>query len=350
MGCRSNGTLNRVLERDLQKFIQDFPFINDISGKTILITGASGLIGSLLVESLLKINENYKAGIKIIAIVREKKKQFAQDHINWIIQDIQDPIQTELKVDYLFHCAAPTSSKYMVQHPVNVLETMFRGTGRVLEFSKNSDVNSIVYLSSIESYGSFSTDKEIDENESGYINPLSARSCYPIGKKAAEALCYSYFAEYNLPVKIARLTQTFGPGIKADDSRVFAQFARSAINKESIILHTEGGSAKPYCHVFDAINALFFILLKGGNGEAYNIANPETYTSIKEMADLVATKFSGSNVKIRKEENTGYAPDTKTKLNVDKLLSLGWLPNYNLEEMYRGLIDYLIEENERNNN
>ena len=349
MGCKIGGE-NCVLEKDLQKFVQDFSFIEEISDKTILITGATGLIGSLLVKSLLKINRTHKTGIKVIGVARDKNKRFETDKVNWIIQDIKEPLPANLKANYLFHCAGATSSKFMIQHPVDVLETMFIGTEQVLRFSKDSRVESIVYLSSIESYGSFSSDKEIDENESGYINPLNARSCYPIGKKAAESLCYSYFSEYDVPVKIARLTQTFGPGIKEDDNRVFAQFARNAINKEPIILHTEGGSSKSYCYTLDALNALFYILLRGNNGEAYNIANPETYISVKEMANMVSSKFAGSSVKIKKEEDQGYAPETKTRLKVDKLLQLGWAPSFKLEEMYSHLIDYLIEENERNNN
>ena len=142
-------------------------------------------------------------------------------------------------------------------------------------------------MSSLEYYGQNFDDKIITEEVQGYVDNTAARSSYPLGKRAAEYLCAAYSQQYGVNVKIARLTQTFGAGVAADDNRVFAQFARSIICETDIVLHTKGDSAKPYCYTIDCVSAILYILLKGNNGEAYNVANSETYISIREMAEFL---------------------------------------------------------------
>lgn len=348
MECKKRQETVSVLDQDLIFFASNFEFKDQIKGKTVLVTGATGLIGSLLVKGMLALNSMFDCRISIIALARNPNKTFAKNSVIWILQDITQPLTITAKVNYIFHCAAVTSSSQMMEHPAKTLLTTFEGTAEILRFARYASVESTVFLSSIESYGSFTTDKEISEEDSGYINPLLPRSCYPIGKKAAETLCSCFYAEYDSPVKIARLTQTFGPGVQSDDNRVFAQFARSVIEKKPIVLHTEGTSSKPYCYTVDALNALFYILFKGQNGEAYNVANPSTYISIRDMAEMVASKFGAASVKIEKFDNLGYAPPTLSRLGVEKLLKIGWEPRYSLEEMFTRLIDYFKEtKNER---
>ena len=143
--------------------------------------------------------------------------------------------------------------------------------------------------------------------------------------------------------KIARLAQTFGAGILPGENRVFAQFARSAMNGEDIVLHTKGLSEGNYCYTRDAVLGLLTILLEGENGEAYNVANPDSHTTIADMAQMVCEKIGDGKIKVVfdiPESNTyGYAADTKMKLNSDKLQSLGWKPEIGLEEAYRRLIE-----------
>ena len=346
MDCRP--AENSVLTQDLKAFASSFPFNEEIKGKSFLITGATGLIGSLIVKALLEINRLHDRNVEILATARNPGKIFDSSSVEWIIQDITAPLAIDREVDFIFHCAGITDSKQMIQHPVEVLQTMFDGTRNILSLSRQSGTQSLVYLSSIESYGTFIKDQNIKEDASGYVDPMLTRSCYPMGKRAAETLCYAYFSEYNLPVKVARLTQTFGAGVDKDDRRVFAQFAKCAIAGEPIVLHTEGSSSKPYCYTIDALNALFYILLKGQDGEAYNVANASTYISVKEMAHLVARNFGNSEVVINASENTCYAPPTLSRLDTSKLESLGWKPEYSLEDMYSRLIEYIKEENGTN--
>ena len=161
-------------------------------------------------------------------------------------------------------------------------------------------------------------------------------------------MCTSYAKEYGVPVKIARLTQTFGAGVSAEDNRVFAQFARSIIEGNDIVLHTKGESAKPYCYTTDCVSAILYILLKGKDGEAYNVANQDTYISIKDMALFLKENFN-SNIDVIVEEHPemGYAPVTRLNLLSEKLMSLGWKPSYNLYEMFERLINSLKEDGKK---
>ena len=176
----------------------------------------------------------------------------------------------------------------------------------------------------------------------GYIDPSSARSAYPLAKQAAEELCRTYSKEYGVPARIARLTQTFGAGVSEDDNRVFAQFARSAIQGNDIVLHTKGESAKPYCYTTDAVSAMLYILLKGKKGEAYNVANKDSYISIYDLAQFVQQRYNKEvKVVISLNNQLGYAPQTRLRLGTAKIEALGWHPQYGLELMFDKLVEYL---------
>lgn len=176
----------------------------------------------------------------------------------------------------------------------------------------------------------------------GYVDPASARSAYPLGKQAAEELCRSYSKEYGIPAKIARLTQTFGAGVSENDNRVFAQFARSALKGIDIVLHTKGESAKPYCYTTDVVSAMLYILLRGENGETYNVANKESYISIYDLAHFVQQRYD-KDVKavISLNDQLGYAPQTKLRLDTTKIEAIGWHPQYDLGAMFDRLMEYL---------
>lgn len=254
---------------------------------------------------------------------------------------IQPLFSVGYTVDYIVHCANSTSSKFYVEKPVENINTAYIGTNNILRFAKDNQVKSVVYLSSLESYGTIYNDQEINEDIMGYLTPTDVRSSYSLGKRATECLCHCYAKEYGVPVKIARLTQTFGAGVSLEDNRVFAQFAKSIILGEDIVLHTKGESSKPYCYTIDAINALLYLLLEGKDGEAYNVANSDTYISIFCMAQFLVENYNPRcKTVIELNDNMGYAPVTHLNLNTDKLKSLGWKPHYGLKEMYSQLINY----------
>lgn len=343
---------NYVLEEDVRQFAGYFELWNQLKGKSFLITGATGLIGSIMIKCLLELNRQRHLDIKILALVRSLEKAsliFGQnnDNLQFLQIDLKEINANSIgkEVDYVIHLASPTVGRFMEENPVETFDLAYRSTYALLSFAKQTDVKSLVYVSSLEYYGQVLDDRLITEDEQGYVDPMSNRSSYPMGKRAAEYLCYAFSKEYGTPAKVARLTQTFGAGISDNDNRVFAQFARSIIKGEDIVLHTTGESAKPYCYTVDCISAILYILLKGQNSESYNVANPDTYISIRDLAEFLKQHFNPKiDVRVEMNDNMGYAPVTKLRLSAQKLMTLGWQPQFGLKEMFERLIMFMENE------
>jgi len=230
-----------------------------------------------------------------------------------------------------------------VQKPVETILITVLGTRNVLELARKKRVSSFVYLSTMEVYGTLKTDDPIDEDHPTAVDSMSVRSSYPQAKLLCETLCASNFGEYGIPTKVVRLAQTFGPGVAADDARVFAQFARSVAQKENIVLKTAGESKRTYLYTADAVSAILTVLLLGGAGQTYNAANPETYCSIFEMAQMAARELAEGKIRVAiqpgENQTSGFSPTHRLRLSVDKLCSLGWRPTTGLLEMYRNMLN-----------
>ena len=302
--------MNEIICEDVKNFAKHFDLTDQLAGASFLITGATGLIGSSLIRCLLALNEQ----IKVYAPVRNLKKaedlfdEWQKEHIRFIECDLVEYDYSLLeKIDYIVHCAAPTSSKFFVEHPVETSEIIMDGTKKMLQLARQKQVQGMVYLSSLEVYGESNDDSlSVKEDFQGYLNPMSVRSSYPMAKRATENLCCLYASEYGVPVKIARLTQTTGAGIAKDDSRIIAQFARLAAEGRDIVLHES------------------------------------TYISARGMADFIHENINPNcHVKIELADNMGYAPPTKLRLDAGKLMRLGWNPRYGLKEIFERLIEYL---------
>ena len=346
---------DNILIEDLQYIASSDVDFNQFKDKTILITGATGLIGSLLVKSLLYSSYVNKLNTKVIALVRneEKAKGIFSDFIQYgdlefYIFDLEknEKINISEKVDYIIHAASITTSKVMVENPVGTIKTAIQGTTSILDFAVDKKVKSMVYVSSMEVYGVVNKEGKVKEDELGYVNLQSARSSYPEGKRMCECICNAYFNQYSLNVSSARLAQTFGPGILPGENRVFAQFANSVIEEKDIVLHTLGKSEGNYVYTRDAIRALLMMLYKGKGGEAYNIVNEGSHTTIADMAKMVAEKAADNKIKVIFDipedlNKLGYAPDTKLFLDGTKIKELGWEPEVGLLESYKRLIMFM---------
>jgi nucleoside-diphosphate-sugar epimerase len=328
--------------------------LSRLEGKTVFITGASGLVGKALV-SLLS-SYKFTAPVKIIAAVRnveKAKKAFSElsGNIEYLNCDVCNLKPENMGVDYAMHCAGQTSSKKFVEEPVEVILNNIKGTENVLKFCKANDVKGMVYLSTMEVYGTPETDSKINEEFPCNLNVTSVRSCYPESKRACESLCASYAKEYGVPAKIVRLTQTFGPGVSYNDGRVFAEFARCVIEGKDIVLKTKGETKRNYLYTADAATAILTVLLNGESGEAYNAANEQTYCSVYSMAHAVAEKFGVGKTKVRicEEKDAGalgYAPTLKMNLSCDKLKKLGWKAETDLMTAFSEMILHMKNRRE----
>lgn len=311
--------------------------------KRYIITGATGYIGSMLAERLLKEDKDVTAIVRnperLKSSIRRKVKVFQADIVN---QEATSQI-TDF-YDCLIHCAAYTHSSYMISNPVEVAESIVNGTQNMLKLAVRCRVKSMVYLSSMEVYGKIdcSSDRRIGEDELGDLDISNIRSCYPMAKRMAENFCHLYYSEYGVPVKIARLAQTFGRGVPPGDKRVFAQFAESVRNNTDIVLHTKGNSVGNYCDIDDVIDAIIFLSKYGEPAQAYNIVNEANTMTIREMAELVSKKISGGKIKVTydipNDNRFGYAAETGLRLSGAKMKELGWESKTDLEEMYRRML------------
>ena len=339
-----------ILQEDLEYISNHYDF-SVLFNKSILITGATGLLGSQLVKLFLLINRKKKAKITIYALIRDAKKgrevfSSVYNKINFVYSDIIAFSTINEPIDYIIHGASITISRAFIEKPVETIDTAYIGTRNMLELARSNGVKGFVYLSSMEVFG-ITDSREISESDYGYIDILNPRSSYSEGKRICECLCACYAKEYKLPIKIARLVQVVGAGIDYYDTRVPAQFARSVIENKDIILKTLGKTRRPSIYTRDAILGICTVLLKGNSGEAYNIANKDATYTILEIAEMVAKRIANNRIKVIFDLDTaaGYAPDLNLDLNINLIKSLGWKAEIGLEESYRRMIQSMQEQN-----
>lgn len=345
---KSNYDFTEDYER-IKKIIE----IKQLSNKTVFITGATGLVGSCIVKTIMYYNSVYDLNCKLILLVRnyEKAKSVFGDstNIEYIESDIIHFIPSFLNIDYIIHAASQTNSKSMIEQPVETAIVSLDGTLKMLSLAHINKVTSMVYLSSMEVYGQNFIDEPINEVHIGNIDHLNIRSCYPESKRMCENLCIDYYVEYNVPVKIARLAQVFGPGIQKSDQRLVAQFMRNVSNDENIVIHSSGKSSRCYIYTSDCVSAILTLLLKGHNGQAYNCANASTYCSVYELATTVMKMCSNDHANVIVENQNpelyGFPKDSFLRLDSNKLNQLGWTALYTLEEMIMNTYKYVSGNN-----
>lgn len=321
-----------------------------LANKTILVTGATGLIGSTIVSALLFAGKVRNLNIHVIALVRDlnkAKKQFAKqldfsDVLSFVEGSVEILPAISDPVDYIIHGASPTASAFFIEHPVETINIAVQGTTNLLNLAVEKATKGFVYLSSMEVYGAPHTDDVIEETQGTTIDTMSVRSSYPEAKRLCECLCASYASQYGLCATVVRLAQTFGPGVDVNDKRVFAEFARCAINKQDIVLQTAGTSKRCYLYTADAVTAILTVLTRGESGNAYNAANSNTYCSIVEMANMVARELTHGEIKVLVpsdgRHDKKFPPPHLLNLGVEKIHYLGWNQMTGLLEMFRRMI------------
>ena len=308
---------------------------NRLNDKTIMITGATGMIGSCLVDCIMRRNKLYDTNIKILALGRnvERASEIFAGYISnklfqFIKHDIVEAINFDDEIDYIINAASSATPSEFAKHPVGVMQGNIIGMINLLELSREKGAT-LVYISSAEIYGDIDVESK-KESDYGYINHLEARASYPISKKAAETLAIAYAEEYGVNVKICRLSHVFGPTMTKTDNRAASEFIRLGTAGKDIILRNNMPVIRTYTYVVDAVSGILFVLLYGNSQEAYNIANHDSIVTIKEFAEDVAlcTRTKVVLIQPTKSERKGYTKIDKQVVNNEKLLGLGWRPQF----------------------
>lgn len=307
-----------------------------LKNKTLLLTGASGLIGTFLIDVLMKKNETDQLGIKIYAAGRNEKaarSRFADywdsDYFSFLKLDVNQPIDSDLHFDYILHAASNTHPVQYATDPVNSLMTNLLGTYNLLEYGRKCGLERFIFLSSVEIYGqALREDDVFDESYCGYIDCNTVRAGYPEGKRAGEALCQAYIAKYGMDIVIPRLSRVYGPTMKLDDSKAMSQFLMNGVRGEDIVLKSKGLQKFSYCYVADVVLGILFVWLKGKTGEAYNVADVKTDMLLRDITRYIA-EINGRKVIFQlpdDAENKGFSKVTVGVMTPAKLQMLGWEP------------------------
>lgn len=334
--------MNKIVRQDLDEIIAENLSWKKLFNSTIVVTGASGILPSYMVETLLYLNEVRDANISVIGIVRNMDKaqrrfeNYKERHDLILVKhDVCQPFTFQGNVDYIIHAAGQASPKFYGKDPVGTLEGHTIGTANFLQFAAEKNVKCFLYFSSCAIYGN-PAEKIIDENFIGKSNPLNLRECYPLGKLTGENLCVAYNHQFGVPFKILRIAHTYGPMMPLNDGRVFADFVANILHNENISLNSDGSAERPMLYVSDAVRAYFRILLEGENANAYNVASEE-YTTILNLAKTLVSLYPEKNLRVTfgKTIDSGYIPaekDHAIRISVDKLKNLGWRQKYSIRE------------------
>ena len=318
-----------------------------IMNSTILITGATGLIGAMMVKVFVNANKKYKLNNIIIVMVRNKEKAreiFCEyDDLEIVGLDFHESGRTE--INYIIHAASPTQSEFLRNQPVEVMDCIVGGTREVLGLSlKQTKMKKFVYLSSMEAYGV--CDGIVTENSVGAIDYNVSRSSYPIGKRVAEFYGFSFFEEYKLPVVNARLAMCLGPREFGEDERAAASFIKIAARGNDIELKTRGETVLNFVYIADLAVGIIKLMVNGKDGEIYNIVSDDKEKTIFDLAKNIAEKY-GVGVK-RGEKCQGlngeYAPENRMILDNKKMKDIGWCPKYNMMDSIERLAQYYNDE------
>lgn len=344
---------NALYQEDLEYVRNlDLPW-EKLQDKSLLLSGATGMIGSFLVDVLLNKNEKDNLNCTVYALGRNEQKakarfsRFAEDeHFIFVPYDVNLPLARDDigTVDYVLHLASNTHPMQYATDPIGTITTNIIGLQNMLEFAVAHHATRFAFASSNEIYGENRGDVELfDEHYCGYIDSNTLRAGYPESKRCGEALCQAYRVQKGLDVVIPRLTRSYGPTLQMSDTKALSQFIKKGLAHENIVLKSAGTQYYSYCYTADSVSGLLTILLKGESGEAYNIADESSDIMLKDLAKIIAD-YVGTEVVFEIPDATeaaGYSKATKARLKGVKLHMLGWMPEFGISEGIQRTLEIL---------
>lgn len=340
----------QIYQKDMEIAICNSVGIEQIKNKKVLVTGATGTIGSFIVDMLMHYNAIDNAEVTVFAAGRSIERlanRFDCTKTNKLIYveyDLNKKIEFDHSVDYIIHAAGNAHPIAFNSDPVGTLVGNVAGTFALLEYGRTHGAKRFLYVSSGEVYGQGELQlEEFEEDYCGYIDSLLPRACYPLSKRSVENLCVSFGIQYGLETVIVRPCHTYGPGMTENDSRANAQFFRNVLKNEDIILKSDGKQMRSYCYIADCVSAMMTVLVCGNSGEAYNTVNPQAKVTIANLANIIAEE-AGRKVIYAAPTASDIAnrtPIAKQVLSSKKIESLGWKGHYSIRDGVRNTLNIL---------
>lgn len=329
-----------------------------IENKTFFITGATGMLASYFLYYLCFLNEYKNFHIKIVAQGRNREKAhlkfkevWNKDYFVFRDDNLLFPIKEFPKCDYFVHAASLASPQYYGTMPIEVAEPNVIGTYHLLNYAAESGCEAFLYFSSGDVYGKIEGTENITECDMGSVNPLDIHSCYSESKRMGETWCKLFALEKNVHTVMARIWHTYGPTMNSnEDPRVFASFVKSVLQKENIVMRSDGKAKRAFCYLSDAVTAFFLLLLEGKQGEAYNVCNANEFYSMNELAQIILDLKPEMNLQVVHGKSSGCCVENKdNKANrpaAGKLQKLGWNPQISVKEGFGRVLESLEENGE----
>lgn len=370
-----SGTDNKtIMENSLDIINKDLELIcynlnkefAHLSGKKVLITGGAGFLGYYLVQALLHWNtkvdktrqinvtvyDNFIRGVPHWLTTIEKNNE----NIKLIRHDITHPLPVDMDdFHFVIHAASIASPSFYRKYPIETMDANVNGLRNLLDYclrqkEKNKPVEGFLFFSSSEIYGD-PTPENIPTPETyfGHVSCTGPRACYDESKRYGETLCVNYAIKYNLPIKIARPFNNYGPGLKITDKRALPDFARDVFTGRDIVLLSDGSATRTFCYIADSITGYYKVLTNGKNGESYNIGKEEPEISVAELAEKVVSlskalfNYKGKVVyKVSTDKDyLTHNPNRRCPVITKARKELGYAPGVSLDEgLKRTLIWY----------
>ncbi len=347
--------MNNIIYEDVKNIIDPNIDWSRFDGKTVLVTGANGMLPSYMILVLLELNKTKLTNpVKVLALVRNEAKartvfkDVCEDpQLHFIVQDVSKPLQYDGPIDFIVHAASQASPKYYGTDPVGTLNANILGTHYLLNLGLTKKIESFLMFSSGGVYGEIPPERlPMKETDSGYLNSLNVRNCYFESKRMAENMCVSYAAQYGLNTTIVRVFHTYGPNMDLNDGRAFSDFCKNVVEGKDIVLHSDGSAQRTFCYVSDAVKAYFLILLKGKKGNAYNVGNQFQEISIRNLSEILVNLYPEKKLKVVIDIDPNSitygkmkSPVMRTVPDISKIMSLGWEPVVSIAEGFKRTID-----------